>query len=1140
MPIIEEQVFRQYNLIENPISITWPKVKKFTENTVLLDPNLSITQTTALNDTCHDLAKDRKNNGVGYSAVTFNENGPANYLMIGEMVRGNLVTKYKDAINNQHFNNNKRFFTSFESNVANSIEIEHMLQPAEVAITYDEVIKGISNTYTIKQTLYAKVKKSNNSLRLHTPEGNSFAEYYYAKNSIFQIQEYIKISKFIHWYLHGQEVEQEVEQQIGQQIEQDYIMKIPTESMKILADAGVSFMKEFFSVSGSNVTPFIAIPCLLDSASTSLDNLDPSIDKHFETFKTNLVPIVSNYFTSDKYFFCYILYPNDYNYDNIYNFSLNICKIDKMPDINDANTFKELVDIVRNTQSIVSKEYIEACNKIHEYIVSYPGLVTRYKFGEIKKDYTNDSSESNSGTCGAGVPYLGKVMNTIITLSEDTRLFNKIDNKKYIVNPHGISTIKAELNKFTSVKGKIPMANIRLLNMFKYSNTQNEPIQMTRDDLLTMLKIIADYKRTGDYQQAYTVLKEIIYNNGNVKCFTFCSGDELSALIGRLLGVPTIYQTSGNGTCCLYSCNYFTATEDQIQQNKEQQELNNKLKVIQTYIRTFNDKITSSKTYVVAYDRILKLRNSLLKALPNYKLMTRFKVLYAIQMLGNLQELILDFTKKLGKIQQYIEPLQKAITYKDIMTIEEAILKIEADSVFELYKYTLDKFNGTSLDDLLLTPVKYGTNINKPLFGLNIIRNVDKQVQGLDEYYETKQNPNQNQRNSPRFDQLKKTNFESGLKTLLDSIDFEYTDKINASTIEEYYNYLLIQFKIPQNVTNDMIQEGGSQTGGSDITQNIRVAQADVKNLIFRTLTRCSMFANNIKGKELDETIKELNETYNTKIFCKNILFDDGDEHTSYDETIGLLNGLKIVADDYYYSDFGLNGGDKCLTVYDLLIRINAVPVLNTILLLSLQQDYYDLVLTFIGIPDGEEKFYENIIIQNLGQPSSDLFQSAVIIALAIEYFLFHLPLTNIKQILPTNKAHLCFNGAICDKIANAQTNRDFSLNNNHSNARILNEVMTFVIHIAIAVVAPAYRKAIEGKNKRKANDDVLPVAQRPWFNDSQTLPPPPPSQRTRQNISQTQLGRGRITKRRISKRRITKRRITKRRIPKTYIGYLQ
>jgi hypothetical protein len=59
---------------------------------------------------------------------------------------------------------------------------------------------------------------------------------------------------------------------------------------------------------------------------------------------------------------------------------------------------------------------MEACKDIYNYIITNTNkIVARYYFGQVKK---NQDDSSSCGTCGAGVPYIGRVINKIKDLRQ--------------------------------------------------------------------------------------------------------------------------------------------------------------------------------------------------------------------------------------------------------------------------------------------------------------------------------------------------------------------------------------------------------------------------------------------------------------------------------------------------------------------------------------------------------------------------------------------------------------------------------------------------------------------------------------------------------------------------------------------------
>jgi hypothetical protein len=614
---ISEKDFRNCEL--NFLSSPSPFVVNGSE--MVLNPDYhkdsSIIKILAIDDTFHDLSQDRN----GYDNRVFNESGPLNFLLTGNFVQGNFLDTYKSELNYPEFSSaetGKRF----EAKVAKSIEINKGLQTADTVITYDEIISGFqinetSNIITIDDNLKQKILLSNGSLKLIINTNNpiiknmdvkkfSFSNYIIAitngnENTINKY--YFQLSCFVRWYLHSSDLDN-----FDNLRNPNFTINMPHESMKVLSDAGIGFLGDFLSIPNSNVTPFIAIPCFLDSASTSTEPLDPNIPIFFEEVIPNIViPVVSNYFSCNEYFICYLLNEGStFDINNIYNFSLVIFKIQQeVPNLVNA------INYVRGSENM-DNNYYEACKFIKEYIDTYPQVVARYYFGEVKKQQVNGASDLNDnlecGTCGAGVPYVGKVMNLLIALKNRNQtnvsgawLSPNIVNFKNFFN-----TLKTQ----GSLNSRIPISDSRILKLFCYLNPDGSSfMNMTSDDFYSLFKILADYKRTGDYQQSYTVLKQILKEGNNARCFTFSSGDELSTLIGRLLGVPSIYQIGATGTCSLYRCSLLNASPA----DRLKLKIKNDANIFKNYTEKINYKFQVTMNFITAYySKICELRQQIL------------------------------------------------------------------------------------------------------------------------------------------------------------------------------------------------------------------------------------------------------------------------------------------------------------------------------------------------------------------------------------------------------------------------------------------------------------------------------------------------------------------------------------------------
>jgi hypothetical protein len=609
---IDENKFRNcvINNLSNP-----PAFSK--ANPPLLNPNYSIDSSIlkrlAIDDTFHDLSKER----AGYDKAAFNYYGPANYLLTGEWFEGDFINNYKNLINFNEYNEIKA--SSFETTVTNSVEIRAGLQNSDISITYDEILNGFGNNDVISPNLREKLILSNGSITLCINKNNpkiakfdvknmTFSQYLLAisdnKEDILN-KNYLKIANFVRWYLHSNDLLD------FSSLKTITRITLPDATMKILSDAGIGFLGDFFSVQGSKTTPFIAVPCFLDSASTSTSTLDPDVPIFFEQINPEyIVPIVSNYFSCNEYFICYLLNENSsFDKDNLYSFSLILFKIPEQQDV------KSAIEYIRNSPSL-DENYYKACNTIKDYVDTFPGLIARYYFGEVqkqKKDLGSDANDNlNCGTCGAGVPYIGKLMEKLLKLNKDTR-YNSVSGLWLSEPVSNIKKIFNQLKEEGPLNSRIPIADSRILKLFCYPNPNGDIfMNMTKDDMLSLFRILADYKRTGDYQQSYTVLKQILKETSNANCYTFSSGDELSTLVGRLIGVPSIYQVGNAGTCKLFRCNLYSANPQQQQILK----IKNDINIINNYIEKIKYKLVRTcffiKTY---YEKICTLRQQLLEQL---------------------------------------------------------------------------------------------------------------------------------------------------------------------------------------------------------------------------------------------------------------------------------------------------------------------------------------------------------------------------------------------------------------------------------------------------------------------------------------------------------------------------------------------
>jgi hypothetical protein len=251
---------------------------------------------------------------------------------------------------------------------------------------------------------------------------------------------------------------------------------------------------------------------------------------------------------------------------------------------------------------INSSEYKNSIEKISTFIHNNPTFVARYFFGVRPNDFFNDNEinpDVPCGTSGASVSYLGKMFNTLLNLLSSSTIRN-LNYDKYK------QKIADELNNVikNNPSPRITIADARILNLVSLDNNDKKNLI---DFLHLLLSFITDYKRTGDYQQVYSVLK-IIEENHNLyiqnktsKKFVFSTGDELASVLSRMCKIPSIYQNSTANKMFLYRSNSFYYTPEE----KELNERNNKIYMLKNKVTiTFND---TKVTYIELLNKYNKI-----------------------------------------------------------------------------------------------------------------------------------------------------------------------------------------------------------------------------------------------------------------------------------------------------------------------------------------------------------------------------------------------------------------------------------------------------------------------------------------------------------------------------------------------------
>lgn len=328
--------------------------------------------------------------------------------------------------------------------------------------------------------------------------------------------EILYICDFIKRYLHdnGALMEKLEDKQRPLSIED------PNTEIRFLFDAGMVHIGKLFKTPRSNGIRVIGMACTADSASSSSESLIGPNEyiRHESGYEIN-----TNLFSSNDIEMS--LHENKdchFGRDGIHCFSVNFKRIHGDP--------------VHNS--------------------------CKYVFGPKPDSYYTPGALINEdepcGYQGGSVPHLQTIFEKYIDPNNRTLTAGAAD----------IDTELRSNGKFSH----IPVGDPRILKLLDPDPAK----QITEMDIL--FRLLADYKRTGDYEQALTLLHEIIRVGSNASNYTFSTGDLLSALFARLNGLPTVYQVSSAKSCVfnnyltLFSSDYWNASDED--RRKEQEKRN--------------------------------------------------------------------------------------------------------------------------------------------------------------------------------------------------------------------------------------------------------------------------------------------------------------------------------------------------------------------------------------------------------------------------------------------------------------------------------------------------------------------------------------------------------------------------------------
>ena len=269
--------------------------------------------------------------------------------------------------------------------------------------------------------------------------------------------------------------------------------------IRFLFDANANQIGKIFRYPESGGIRYNAMACTADSASSSDESLDPTIPNEYEP--DEIVKVTSNFLTHDKYDINFIVNENrTFGQDGKTCFSVNISNKDEDPWNSDYSA--------------------------------------RYFFGPQKNSLGGEKDPC--GSEGASVSHIGKTMKNLESFKVNNLKSNSVDQAKKL------NEVKLDGGYNSSC---IPIGDSRFLKLFHKTGG----IIQTPNEINSLLKLLADYKRTGDYEQSLTLARRILNTKGiNSGNYTFSSIDLLSTLFARLNGIPSVYQVGSNGTITLY------------------------------------------------------------------------------------------------------------------------------------------------------------------------------------------------------------------------------------------------------------------------------------------------------------------------------------------------------------------------------------------------------------------------------------------------------------------------------------------------------------------------------------------------------------------------------------------------------------
>lgn len=808
---------------------------------------------------------------------------------------------FNDNIIKEILNTNKDFPNILNTLFANTIRKSHLepdintyvemvfkLRPAYNEVTFDDIIRLYKEPnpqvtgFEIRESIRTIIIRSNGSLKIIFPNNMTANEFMASKWGENHRHEILYICDFIKRYLHQND--NLMSSLIGD-TDNPLVIITHTTDIRFLFDAGTSHIGKFFRTKGSRGIRVVGMASTHDSASSSSESLE--LKNEYISHNNNVANKLQ-------------LPTSGYVPEHVISTNLFTSHIIRM-------SLKEQDD------KIFGKDGIHCFNLSIQRI---NGPSCMYKFGPKRDNYYTKNTDENDpcGFEGASVPYL----QNLFTLYEKRKI-KSID----------IDT-EIKRNNFTH----IPMGDSRLHNLF---NTDGN------FDYDNFYRLLADYKRTGDYEQALTLLKQITLEEKNANNYTFSTGDLLSSLFARLNGIPTVYQVASAGYLTLYSSNILTATPEQRQlaeekreqkEQKEQQEQQKQKRIL------LYDKFMSVKNYFTK-DKPFDTISKLLKEKKITDKITKLLLYDVIQVFTDMQTII-----NLGK--------------DNVVDNDDSFNKMTDMYTKIISKYpnlfVVHNVGGKFGWDFGEKKIFKETKINLELLSTGVDSRVNKLNKLYNDYIYNKNRSDNNGTGRHAKNYIAQTehserNYEISKEKLISSLyKTEYQGNIKQFFIDND-SQSSQQLKGGGNITipnHKIITGGGGMIGGNQ--KNIEL-QFSVMNIVNHISTKCFDYLKSIVNNNFRADIVDYSES-NTEFLMSLNMY--------------LRYELDTLLNTYDYVDY--QSGSAFMLIYDLLYLLNARIIYeNTYNDMFNEHGDYDVNTLFHELQENRT-YFKNIFYQFITQ----------------------------------------------------------------------------------------------------------------------------------------------------------------------------